>query len=146
MKIAAVDYGLNIGLAIAEFSNGELKCVHLGTHYDADEEVAAKIIDEKCNFVVLEDPPHSTLGGSANSFYTILEALKSEGYEESFLSKTFLAKKGIARYSPGIWKPIVQTLQPDLSAWNPKTQHEKDAMGIMWYALRTILKQEVKYV
>lgn len=146
MKIAAVDYGLHVGLAIAELCQDTvLKKVHLGTHYEGDAEVAQRIITEECKFVAMEEPPYAALGGSAASFYRILGDLQQSGYVNNYLAKTFLLEHGIATYLPGVWKPFVDSLKPDLSAWQPQTNHEKDAMGIMWYALKTLLKKEIKY-
>lgn len=145
MKIASIDYGLNVGLAIAEFysEDGLLERLHLGTHYIGDEEVAKLVLAENCELVIMEEPPYSNLGGSANSFYKILGILKKNGY--SVLDSDRIVEKSIMRYLPGTWKPLVQAAKPDLSPWDPKTIHEKDAMGIMWYALRTVLKTEIKY-
>lgn len=143
MIIAGIDYGLNVGLAIATFSGDTLRRVLLETYYDGDQEVADLVIQNRCELVAMEDPPYSELGGSANSFYRILEILKSKGYE---VNSAPPFERNIVRYLPGIWKPVVHAIKPDMRAWGPKTVHEKDAMGILWYAVLTIMGRAVRYV
>jgi len=149
MKIAAIDYGQHIGLAIADFDGNNLQRVLLGTYYDADEKVAQFVIGHDCRWVVMEDPPYLELGGSAGSFYRMFEILKKFGYDSPDAPKSLedlsSEKKSIIRYLPGVWKPLVHSIKPDFSVWNPKTAHEKDAMGILWYALRAILEKEPRY-
>jgi hypothetical protein len=142
MKIAAIDYGFNIGLVVATLKGEELKCSYLTTLRNSDEEAANLILSKNCDCIVMEDPPYNSLGGSANSFYKIHGLLMKGGY----LDRNSLSNRSILRYLPGQWKPFVQSQSLNFSMWNPMTQHEKDAMGILWYALRINLKKEIKYV
>ena len=142
MRIAAVDYGLNIGIAIAAIEETKLYRVYLETLYNQPEETIDMINSENCWAVILEKAPCAPTGVGAVSYSQLLAGIQTLGYG---IVKT-VRENGLVLVPPSQWKPFVSKQKPNLSAWHPKTKHEKDAMGMLWYVLRIYKKENIEYV
>ncbi len=148
MLIASVDYGLNCGIAVAdiEFFRGEyhLHEVYLNTLYNALDKTNEILEKIKPFSVVLEDCPKLASNYSIFLFQSIKQNLEKLNYSTE--SKNILEQNSLVLVSPGQWKPFVKASNIDLTAWITKTDHEKDAMSLLWYILRVTTKKEIKYV
>lgn len=147
MRIAAVDYGLNCGVAIAEVAQkpGEIKLkkLYLGTVYD-NILLTKEIINQRnVTSVILEACPYRAAGHSLRIYENTYAMLLLLGYFDSKEIQT----GSLLTICPGLWKPFVKKQGLDFSKWNPKSQHEEDAMSLLWYVLRTKTQiEEILYV
>lgn len=149
MKIATIDYGLNCGVAIASFEENEPNYIHLKkfrlqTFVDDLQGIHDLIKRTSPNSIVLEKCPYRAAGESLRIYEHTHAILTNQlGYRDG---KDILAFNELVTISPGLWKPFVKKQDILYTRWNPKTQHEKDAMSLLWYALTISTKKEVIYV
>lgn len=149
MKIAAIDYGLNCGTAIGTFEDIhsnfiEVKKLYLKTFVDDFPELFRFLKEESPYSVVLEACPYRAAGESLHIFERTQAMLINQlGYQ---VGKEILEFNELVIIGPGLWKPFVKKQDILYTRWNPKTQHEKDAMSLLWYALTISTKKEVIYV
>ena len=151
MIIASIDYGLNCGVAVAdaEFFRGEyhLHEVYLHTLYDAPDKVVRILEEIKPFSVVMENCPQLVSNYSTYIFQSIKQKLQQMGYDTA--SKNITKQNSLVLISPGQWKPFVKANKINLDAWSSLvsiTDHERDAMSLLWYALKISTKKEIKYV
>lgn len=151
MRIASIDYGDSIGLAIAELERGSgtlnLKRYLLDT-FDRPANVVTLIKGARCWSVVMERKPSNAPSTSTKSFDVIHDELTvTQGFIKG---GDLLSRKQLVTVSPGTWKPLIKALDlgDSYKVWNCSNQHEKDAMGLLYYVLRIQLSTniEVTYV
>ena len=149
MNIAAIDYGLHCGLAIAKVVLTEDLCylnkVHLETVKDDLPRIYNILKRIGPHSVVLEACPYRAAGHSLKLYEHAHMMLKQQlGYQDG---KDILAFNELITIGPGLWKPFVKKQCLDYSPWFPKTKHEQDAMSLLWYALEIRTRMDViKYV
>ena len=144
MKIAAIDYGLSCGLAIAKVTITKDFCflekIHLETCLDDLPRIYNVLKAVGPHSVVLEACPYRAAGHSLKLYEHAFAMLKNQlGYQNG---KDILVRNELVTIGPGLWKPFVKKQNLDYSKWNPKSVHEKDAMSLLWYVLKVQTKKE----
>jgi hypothetical protein len=120
MRIASLDPGYNTGVAIAIVHETEefvtLEKYNLVTLIDEPAAVAELVISSRCKICLMEAKPHN----AADSKWvpnTLLQSMLPP----------------VVEIKPGAWKPFMRSRLAELESWNPETQHEKDAMAMLYY-------------
>lgn len=137
MRIAAIDYGVDTGIAIAELAYNRriifLKYYVVCTIYNNIPDVLSLITASRSSSVVLEKCPALATSNSRDIFEELYRNLSALGFKNG---KGILEPGCLLTISPGTWKPFVKKQMIDFSSWNPESRHEKDAMGLLWYATK----------
>ena len=135
MRIASIDPGFNTGVAIAILHDKEsikLEKYLLGTFTNEPDAVVKLVLTSRSTICLMERKPRN----AANSKTVPNEKIKAA-----------LGNLKIVEIGPGLWKPFMYSRLAKLEPWAPETQHEKDAMAILFYFLQTQNpKRKVKYV
>lgn len=150
MRVAAVDPGYNTGLAIGEMQhNAGLKKVRIEKYIlstveakwsDGAVSVSNIVLASRCGYCIMERRPQFPSEAGRVHYEQILHELCGgsefvEAENLQFVSKGNL--RLLYLIGPGIWKKPVEgwlKKQPDLfSPWCPETQHEIDAMSLLFY-------------
>jgi hypothetical protein len=138
MRIASIDYGLSTGLAITILEETEKK-IFLN-HYlvctikDNIPSVLNFVQAARCYSVVLEQRPSRASDIGLDTYEKTLAGLKELGYHDS--NKIF-EEHALVAISPGVWKPFVKHQWMEYAKWSPESPHEIDAIGLLYYAVRT---------
>ena len=135
MRIASIDPGFNTGLAIAIMCNEEniiLKKYFLGTFTDEPNAVIKLVLASRSQVCVMEAKPHNTPDSKTVPNTKIQVGLGDLSPWE---------------IGPGTWKPFMRSRLMELEPWAPETQHERDAMAILFYFVQINFSgRKVQYV
>lgn len=142
MRIAAIDYGESIGLAIAEI-RASLKDIFLdeyccGTFINGAGPVLEFVASSRAHKVILErlaPNPTSIAKQSVEIYHLLHDGLLTMEFKGATFADT---GKSLTLVSPSQWKPIVAAMPAaqEFGTWHAETQHEKDAMSMLWYVVQ----------
>ena len=124
MRIASLDPGFNTGVAIAilkdSISTGwvTLEKYLLCTIIDEPATVANLVLASRSTVCLMEAKPSNVSDSKTRPNNKL---------------KFLLGGLTIIELLPGIWKPVMKTRLAALLPWAPETQHEADAMAILYY-------------
>ena len=145
MRIASIDPGYKTGLAIAEFKyvphqdRIELKKYSLGTIVDDPAHIVGWVDMARCKVVLMERQPAYAILSVRVPNSVILAKLVETDYtfSPSIKLDIFLKQplKWIVQIAPSQWKPLMKPRSVDTKAWEPETEHERDAMKMLYYFL-----------
>ena len=138
MRISSLDPGFNTGVAIA--------ILH--------ESISTQHVTlEKYLLCTLIDEPAATakLVLASRSKICLMEAKPKNAADSKWVPnariRTLLKDQTVAEIGPGTWKPFMRSRLQELEPWAPETQHEKDAMAMLFYWCQiTYPKRSIKYV
>lgn len=151
MRIASLDYGESIGFAIADVQKRG-KDLYLN-HYLLDtlkspESVINLIKSARCWSAVLELKPSNAPAKSAETYDKLFFGLTTT--LDFIKGKDIFSRHQLMLIGPGIWKPLSKSNEDFIGyyKWHPDNNHEKDAMGLLWYAASVCAGEgmKVKYV
>jgi len=148
IRVAGVDPGQTTGLAIADVHVAEdrvdLLLFELGS-YSTPHSASRKIIKSDCSSVVVENMPvNASLAGRV-PFDNIVSVLSMDLFQ---VQKHFMFQTGsLCFITPGLWKPVMKAQHvTDHGSWEPVNQHEKDALGLLHYAVQlNFMSKDVVY-
>jgi hypothetical protein len=124
MRISSIDPGWNTGVAIAVVHDSistltvTLEKYLLCTLVDEPKAVAELVLASRSKICVMEQKPRN--------------AADSKTVPNTLL-KSLLGDLTVLEIAPGIWKPVMRSRLAELELWSPETQHEKDAMAMLYY-------------
>jgi hypothetical protein len=143
MRIASIDYGVSVGLAIADIVDYDktsqtpvwLDHYLLATIVSDTEAVITAVKAARCIGVVLEAKASNGNDKATRSFDELLAGLEKLGFEQGRI--ILEDKYALLTISPGVWKPVMKYRSTvDYLVWDWQTQHEKDAMAMLYFAIR----------
>lgn len=148
IRVASLDPGQTTGLAIADvhvtLDKVTLLKFELGS-YSTPHSAARKVLRSDCSSVVIENMPvNASLAGRV-PFDNIISMLTMKIYVPQ---KSFMFQPGsLLLITPGLWKPVMKAQHIiELGSWEPKTQHEKDALNLLHYAVKlNHMSKEIYY-
>lgn len=135
MRIIALDYGKSVGVAIADVTaypsfQGDVTKMNLYKYIlcTVDTKTAIEFMEiSRCMTAVMEDYPRRAKNNMYEDLYRAV-ACKFDNSDP--------LDKHLIILAPSLWKPVCKARHPNLLPWNPETQHEEDAMSILWYYLQ----------
>lgn len=139
MIIASIDAGAQTGLAVAKIvrSPNSLKLRQkLLVTVDNPSSVVEKVCHELVHVVVMERRPAHPSEIGLTTFETVWNDLIRQGFRRShhnFLDSAMVDT--IFLVNPGQWKPVMKRRSPDLGDWEPHTDHERDALHLLYYVV-----------
>lgn len=146
MRIASIDYGLHTGIAIADRieKNGNivLEKYMIATFEDNIKSVLYWVETSRCRSVVLEQRPTAATGVGLTSYEAIFSGLLALGMERG---ASLYRRNTLLLITPGNWKPVMKAhMQTNFGGWEPETDHEKDALQMLYYAIRVLEPMNIK--
>lgn len=140
-RIASIDYGADVGLAIAEVQllteHIVLKPYLLDTIRNSPDSVVTFVVSSRAGHVILEQRPANADQIGLQSYEYLFNALIKAGFK---LGSALLEHRTLHLIGPGTWKPFVHARQQNtatLGSWEIATQHERDALSMIYYLVQT---------
>jgi hypothetical protein len=149
LHVAAIDPGVTTGLAIAHLVITDAEVVIkrqalLSTTNPLS--VVSLVCSQGCDSVILEKrPANASQEGTENYEKIFNQLILSDKYYRAV--GFWLIPEGICQILPGLWKPYMKTLKGlDLGSWEPTTQHEQDALALLYYVTKlNHMSKDVQY-
>lgn len=149
MRLASIDYGLTVGLAIAECEVSKTKFVLkqylLASIEDSDKTVLNAVKSSRARCVVLEHRPQAADKVGLASYERLYNGLLDMGFTISNL----FALNALKLIGPGTWKPFMKVHRlygNVMNSWHIDSQHESDALAMLYYAVRFTVPPSVQVV
>jgi hypothetical protein len=148
MRIASIDYGQNTGIAIADrvdLNGGVvLNKYMIATYKDNIDSVLYWVKTSRCRSVILEQRPTNPNEIGLVTYEKIFNGLLALDFERAESIYKLYTLKLI---TPGNWKPVMKAQkQSNFGTWDPETDHEKDALQMLYYAIRIMEPLNVKVI
>ena len=136
MRITSIDPGFNTGVAIAILKETKklvtLKKYLLCTVVDEPETVVNLVLASRSQICLMERQPFNTISSPLRPNNQI---------------RAGLGELKVVEITPGTWKPFMRSRFAELEPWASETQHEWDAMALLYYWVQMQNKKlKVQYV
>lgn len=136
-----IDPGGTNGVAVASPRYHNHDRLDLWKHtlqgYTLPREVCYLIRDLKPKVIWMERrASHSFSSAGLQPFEEFFATLPLLGYSLCQVSiPTYPTHPIFVLLSPGLWKPFVKAQKLEYGLWGPNSDHEQDAMGILYYGM-----------